>query len=159
MCHTLHKSLTKPPRHGVLKEKRHSCRFRETFEFFCTPILADKKRGSMKMLTAPPSHRVFTLQEIQKHRRCVISVTPCEASNASGAWGVRTKQSRAAGTTHLLPAALAAQWNGFASLSNPESRIPNKNSVSLWLRERISARECAHVPRKRSESASPSVLR
>ena len=73
-------------------------------------------RGSMKMLTAPPNHRVFTLQEIQKHRRCVISVTPCEASNASGAWGVRTKQSRAAGTTHLLPDALAAQWNGLASL-------------------------------------------
>ncbi|MBQ6705878.1 MAG: hypothetical protein IJN19_07770, partial [Opitutales bacterium] len=46
--------------------------------------------GSMKMLTETPNQRVFTLQEIQKHRRCVISVTPCEASNASRAWGVRT---------------------------------------------------------------------
>ena len=35
------------------------------------------------------------LQKIQKHRRCFTSVTPCGASNASGAWGRKGKNKTA----------------------------------------------------------------
>ncbi|MBQ6705806.1 MAG: hypothetical protein IJN19_07390 [Opitutales bacterium] len=73
-------------------------------------------------------------------------------SNASGAWGQVHRPSRAAGTTHSLPDALAAQWNRqLALLANLKFRIKipclsvrsvaQKNTAFLCSRAKISVKK------------------
>ena len=104
-----------------------------------TPSRRNGTSSNRSVLTEPPSHRVFIyrrtgvspvpflfFEDNSTHRRCFTSVTPCGASNASGAWGQVLRPNRAAGTTHSLPDSLAAQWNKLESLRSHRVTKPQR---------------------------------